>query len=207
MTATLYITPTRKALLKAVHMGEVLDDLTADNAETYHVEYWPPHTKQKVTARIAELERAGLVHKPAPPQWRLTEAGSEALHPTTYLATLQLHWGGMFDSKSADNLAHLVRGTGAGTPGPALCGIDRFAKNGPGFSVGGGVTPHGVMFDPCPGCLDAARERFPGLPVVGMKSMSTRLAEALGVAAYDHAIDLPKQAGEPLGADRAAVTR
>ncbi len=109
----------------------------------------------------------------------------------TYLATLQLAWGGLFDAESADNLAHLVRGTRRGTPGPTLCGIDRFAKDGPGFSVGGGVTPNGVIFDACPGCVETARRDFPGLPVAGMASMSTRLAEALDVTAHGHSMDVP----------------
>lgn len=113
----------------------------------------------------------------------------------THLATLQFAWGGLFDSTPADNLAHLVRGTRRGTPGPTLCGVDRFAEDSPGFSVGGGVTPHGVVaFDACPGCVETAKREFPGLPVVGMRSMSTRLAEALGVAAHEHTNDLPKGA-------------
>lgn len=191
----LHITPNRKALLKAVSMGDVLDDPGADGTETYHVDYWPPHDKRKVTARIAELKQAGLVHQPEPPKWRLTEAGSEALHPTTYLATIQLAWGGLLDSRSADDLAHLVRGTATGTPGPVLCGIDRFAKDGPGFNVGGGVTPHGVIFDACPGCVAAAKDRFPGLPVAGMPSMATRLAEVLDVPRYGHSMDVPNRKG------------
>lgn len=119
----------------------------------------------------------------------------------TYLATLQLNWGGLIDAVSADNLAHLVRGTRRGTPGPTLCGIDRFAKGGPGFSVGGGVTPHGVVFDACLGCVEAARREFPGVAVAGMASMSTRLAEALGVPAFDHSMDVPMPPAEASDAD------
>ena len=56
----------------------------------------------------------------------------------TGYSTLQFHWGGLFDSKPADNLIHLVRSTNRGTPGPTLCGLERFAADAPGFSVGGG---------------------------------------------------------------------
>ena len=121
----------------------------------------------------------------------MTSPDTTTEQEVTYLATLQLNWGGLFDSKPHDNLAHLVRGTRRGTPGPTLCGIDRFAKDGPGFSVGGGVTPHGVIFDACPGCVETALREFPGVPVAGMESMSTRLAEALGVPAHRHNMDVP----------------
>jgi hypothetical protein len=101
----------------------------------------------------------------------------------TYLSTLQFHWGGLFDSTPADNLGHLVRGTSRGTPGPVLCGIERFGEDAPGFSVGGGVVPHGVTaFDPCGGCVQVARDEFPGLPVVGLKELGQPLAAAIGTA-------------------------
>jgi len=67
------------------------------------------------------------------------------------LVTLQFAWGGLFDSRPADSLIHLVRGTDHGTPGPTLCGIDRFAEDAPGWSVGGGVYDPGIDVTPCPG--------------------------------------------------------
>jgi hypothetical protein len=101
----------------------------------------------------------------------------------TYLATLQFSWGGLFDATPADSLVHLVRGTVRGTPGPTLCGIDRFAKDVPGWSVGGGIDGPGMVHAPCPGCAEAARSDFPGLPVQGMACLSKPMATALGVAA------------------------
>jgi hypothetical protein len=94
---------------------------------------------------------------------RLTDYGE-----VTELHTLQFHWGGLFDSKPADGLAHLVRVTKRGTPGPTLCGIDRFGKNGPGWSVGGGVSGPGITHTPCEGCVTYARQHFPALPIAGM---------------------------------------
>lgn len=59
-----------------------------------------------------------------------------------------------------------------GTPGSTLCGIDRFAKDSPGWSVGGGVSGEGKA---CHACADA---RAPGLPVGGMHAgLFTALAE------------------------------
>lgn len=90
------------------------------------------------------------------------------------LATLQLSWGGLFDSRSHDDIMHLVRMTPtSGTPGATLCGIDRFAKGGPGFSVGGGVSrPGGEPWPPCTGCVGVADRDYPGLPVWGGMSDS-----------------------------------
>lgn len=98
------------------------------------------------------------------------------------LVTLQMSWGGLFDGRPADGYAvHLVRcSAGGGTPGPALCGIDRFAPDAPGWSVGGGIGGPSVTHKPCPGCADAAREQFPGLPVTGSVG-GKEMAEFLGV--------------------------
>lgn len=100
----------------------------------------------------------------------------------TALRTLQFSWGGLFDGRPADDYAvHLVRQKrGGGTPGPALCGIDRFAGDAPGWSVGGGLTGPGIIHKPCPGCAGAAREQFPGLPVAGSVGAREMAAE-LGV--------------------------
>ena len=100
------------------------------------------------------------------------------------LVTLQFSWGGLFDGRPADDgyAVHLVkkRAGGGGTPGPTLCGIDRFADDGPGWSVGGGISGPGITHAPCPGCATAAREQFPGLPVTGTVGAGEMAAE-LGV--------------------------
>jgi hypothetical protein len=104
------------------------------------------------------------------------------------LRTLQFSWGGLFDGRPADDYAvHLVRATNRGTPGPSLCGIDRFDKNGPGWSVGGGLSGPGIVHRPCDGCVDVAVKEFPGLSAsggVGGKEIQAALdaAQAQAVA-------------------------
>lgn len=98
----------------------------------------------------------------------------------THLVTLQFANGGLLDAVPTDGLAHLVRGTQRGTPGPTLCGIDRFAEGAPGWSVGGGFTGPGITHTPCPGCLGVAQQEFPGLPVSGYVG-GPEVAAALGV--------------------------
>lgn len=86
----------------------------------------------------------------------------------TALTTLQFSWGGLFDSSPADGYAvHLVRSTKQGTPGPTLCGIDRFAKDGPGWSLGGGISGPNITHKPCLGCVSVATGLFGGLPITG----------------------------------------
>ncbi len=97
-----------------------------------------------------------------------------------FLVTLQFANGGLFDSVPVDYLIHLVRGTNRGTPGPTLCNIDRFAKGGPGWSVGGGVSGGGIVLTPCGGCAAAARDEYPGLPVCGSVG-GAAMARFLGV--------------------------
>jgi len=97
------------------------------------------------------------------------------------LCTLQFSVGGLLDARPADGYqVHLVRSTPNGTPGPTLCGIDRFAKDAPGWSVGGGIGGPSVIHKPCPGCAEFAREKFPGLPVTGFVG-GKEMAERLGV--------------------------
>lgn len=76
-TDDLYLTPTRRELLEAVHEGRVLDGHEDDH--TWLVEAGYPH--RKVCARIQEAERAGWVEQPpeSVPFWRLTDAGRKAL--------------------------------------------------------------------------------------------------------------------------------
>lgn len=76
--------------------------------------------------------------------------------------TLQFHYGGLFDFQATERDIHLVRLTNAGTPGPTLCGRERFDEDGPGWSVGGGVTGD---YGPCRLCVAASD---PTLPVSGM---------------------------------------
>lgn len=97
------------------------------------------------------------------------------------LNTVQLSWGGLLDGQAHDNVIHLVRASLAGgCPGPLLCGIDFRAKDGPGYSVGGGCSGPGWKNAPCPACVAAARESFPGLPVLGSVG-GPELADAVGV--------------------------
>lgn len=63
-------------------------------------------------------------------------------------------------------VTHLVRSAfGGGTPGPTLCGIDRFAPTSPGWSIAGGVTGGDTRDTPCPDCN---RARDIGLEVYGL---------------------------------------
>lgn len=99
------------------------------------------------------------------------------------LATLQ------FGPRSVDDYqVHLVRSVkrehGGGTPGPTLCGVDRFAADAPGWSVGGGVSGPGITHTPCPGCIQAARQHFPGIPVWGLGA--EQVAAELGVPSHWH---------------------
>ncbi|WNM69504.1 hypothetical protein SEA_RUCHI_57 [Arthrobacter phage Ruchi] len=80
------------------------------------------------------------------------------------LATLQFSRGGLFDKPLGD--IHLVRMVAnGGTPGPTLCGMDRFAPGSPGWSVGGGVTGTGIELAPCLGCEEVAGLNYAGAPV------------------------------------------
>lgn len=101
-------------------------------------------------------------------------------HAIVGLSTVQLSWGGLLDGKPHDAAIHLVRSSLNGAPGPLLCGIDFRAKDGPGYSVGGGCSGPGWENASCPGCVTAARESFPGLPVFGSVG-GRELAAALGV--------------------------
>jgi hypothetical protein len=85
---------------------------------------------------------------------------------TTHLITLQFHRGGQF-GEPLDRHVHLVRAAAASTPGPTLCGVDRFDLATPGWSVGGGFS---TVDEPCPTCAEVARRmRFTAdLPIAGM---------------------------------------
>lgn len=94
------------------------------------------------------------------------------------LTTLQFATGGMFDAESVDGFrVHLVRTTSRGTPGPTLCGIDRFHPKSAGWSVGGGVSGPDIQHEPCDGCVDVATDDFPGLPIRGSVGGAQMAAE------------------------------
>jgi hypothetical protein len=115
---------------------------------------------------------------PNPETSRLNRRGCPYDPTVRALMTLQFSSGGMFDAVPVDYLIHLVRHSNMGTPGPTLCGIDRFAKGSAGWSRGGGVTGPTIVLAPCDGCAAAARADFPGLPVsgsVGGKQMAAHL--------------------------------
>lgn len=96
------------------------------------------------------------------------------------LVTLQFHTGGLLDGKPVDGYAvHLIRCAKRGTPGPTLCGIDRFHPDSAGWSVGGGYSGPSIVHKPCPGCAETARDQFPSLEVTGLGAKE--MAEALGV--------------------------
>ncbi len=86
------------------------------------------------------------------------------------LATLQFGSGGLFDAKPVDDYkVHLVREKACGgTPGPTLCGIQRFHPEGAGWSVRGGITPRGHAFTPCDGCAEVRAARFPTFEIHGL---------------------------------------
>ena len=105
--------------------------------------------------------------------------------PVIGLITLQFASGGLFDARPVDGYAvHLVRAAKRGTPGPTLCGIDRFHPESAGWSVGGGISGPGVVHRPCDGCADAARVQFPGLEVTGLGAEN--MAAALDDAPWSH---------------------
>ena len=108
----------------------------------------------------------------------MPDAGTIA--PVTGLVTLQFLNGGLFGSKPVDDYAvHLIAATAKGTPGPTLCGLDRFHPDSAGWSAGGGLSGPGIVHKPCPGCAGAARSRFPALEVTGLGARE--MAEVLGV--------------------------
>jgi hypothetical protein len=66
--------------------------------------------------------------------------------------TLQWAWGPFIPSEVEHEIC-LVGATHRGSSGTTLCGRDRFAKGGPGWSLGGGLLDPGAVC--CPGCLAA----------------------------------------------------
>lgn len=82
------------------------------------------------------------------------------------LVTLEWHWGGLIISESVGDICLVRQKAGfSGAPGPTLCGKDRFAKGGPGWSLGGGTSGPGISHTPCAACAAAATKL--GLPIGG----------------------------------------
>jgi hypothetical protein len=114
-------------------------------------------------------EKEGLVYGPIVyPVYRYDEPDGVVKYET-----LQFSWGGFFDAtvdpRRPWSQTHLVRSTKDGTPGPTLCGIERFSGDPtiPGWSVGGGLSGPDVPVEVCERC-DAARN--PTLPVTGLNN-------------------------------------
>jgi len=116
----------------------------------------------------AKLLAAGWTfteHIEEPNRWTAPQLIEAPADKVTGFATLQFANGGLFDSMPVGEI-HLVRSTKHGTPGPTMCGIDRFDRSMPGWSVGGGVTGGNLPKPtPCTGCLAAATAEYPGLPI------------------------------------------
>jgi hypothetical protein len=98
------------------------------------------------------------------------------------LTTLQFASGGLLNSRPVDGYTvHLIRRMAdGGTPGPTLCGIDRFAKGSAGWSVSGGISGPNIVHTPCPDCAKVARAEFAGVPVHGVVG-GREMAGELGV--------------------------
>lgn len=80
---SLYPTKTRLALLRAVAEGEVWQNSNGESVETLAATLGVSDPVRRVTAGIAEQERAGWVHlaelKYGSKQWQLTATGREVL--------------------------------------------------------------------------------------------------------------------------------
>lgn len=188
MTGAFPVVPTERpadtlrsaaALLKGIRSSDY--DLAVANildqaARSANFVQAPNGSFPPFTAAAMGIARVVLRQAPPPP----AKAPESVEHPTTHLATLQFANGGLVGAVPTDYLVHLIRGVaGGGTPGPTLCGIDRFADNAPGWSVGGGVYGPGMTHTACPGCVAAAKRDFPGLPVVGLSVLSSAIVAAI----------------------------
>lgn len=127
----------------------VSDGMPVDVEWSSYVESWvwrgvtPAPTTQEVMAVPAEEPVTGLA---------TCQMGRPGDDYTLIPSTIQRSYH-----------VHLVRGTATGTPGPTLCGIDRFAADAAGWSMGGGIHGPGVVQVPCAGCVATARDQFPGM--------------------------------------------
>ena len=93
---------------------------------------------------------------------------SAAPADTIGLVTLQFGMTGLvvFDHTPVMDDIHLLTvKTGGGTPGPTLCGIDRFGKDAPGWSVGGGMRDDRQLPRACPDCVARAQADYAHVPL------------------------------------------
>lgn len=98
--------------------------------------------------------------------------------------------------RRAADMIHLVRMRSTGTPGPTLCGLDRFGP-GTSFSMGGGYTYQGQHLRACYMCVKVARREFPGLKVnTGMREFA-QLFVSDGLPVADSWATLTPDPGTP----------
>lgn len=151
-----------------------------------HVDDIEPKVRRSVPRSVAHAARATTQDAQASAALRfMTSQDDYTRLDVRALQTLQFSAGSLIDFNGwrIDGV-HLVRYTDHGTPGPTLCGIDRFSNDPsrPGWSLGGGVTGPNIKHTPCPGCADTARQTYPGVPVmgsVGGREMATHLSVRL----------------------------
>lgn len=99
----------------------------------------------------------------------------------TALMTLQFR-GNKFQAGKflTTEIVHAVRwregrpGRLPGTPGPTLCGLDRFGPTTPAWSVGGGLLVDGARG--CYLCQRVAREQFAGMAIHGSLALAQEFA-------------------------------
>ena len=108
------------------------------------------------------------------------------------LVTLQFHGAGR-PAPLTDSWIHAVRRRPASkrftqddTPGPTLCGIDRFGPNTPTWTVGGGIYEHGAAYRGCYLCGKVARREFPGLAITGTRPLATAFVATCRVPLAPH---------------------
>jgi hypothetical protein len=105
----------------------------------------------------------------------------------TGLVTLQFSGGKRRSGPLSETWIHAIRsrrpaiGRLGGTPGPTLCGFERFAPDSPGWSVGGGSYSPDVQYTGCYLCGCAAHDEFPGLSISGSAWFSRPFSETTGV--------------------------
>jgi hypothetical protein len=105
----------------------------------------------------------------------MTTPNAPSVLPADGLFTLQWAAGGLFDGRLVPGYdVCLVRALRhGGTPGPTLCGRDRFTRGDgqPGWSVGGGISGPNVDNKPCAACVAVREQDYPTLAVAGMREL------------------------------------
>lgn len=87
---------------------------------------------------------------------------------TVGFVTIQFGMTGLvvFDHHPVMEDIHLVTAkSDGGTPGPTLCGIDRFSDDTPGWSAGGGSRSPDRAYRACPDCVARASADYPHVPL------------------------------------------